>query len=148
MKMKVRMIVAALCAVGVVAPAVADTITPTTVVPPLAQPVSAQTTYTVTYPVTVQLTGGQPQTVNFVYSCAAASGGTTCGFTPPAGWTQTSVLNQNSNTVTFSTTQGNVTYGIAISATGAGFSPAQGTTPTTVPPSVGVALTNVPVTSP
>jgi hypothetical protein len=129
MKMNVKMIVAALCAVGVVAPlqhAFADTITPPTVVPPTAQTPTAPATYTVTYPVTVTLTGQAPQTVNFIYN------GQTGVWTAPAGWTYSGQLNQNQNTATFTTTSGGVTYGVALSSTGpSGFTPTQGAQTTT-----------------
>src|SRR3954451_4799525 len=118
MKMNAKLIVAALCAVGIVAPlqqALADTITPPAVVPPTAQTPTTPTTYTVTYPVTVTLTGQAPQTVNFVYN------GATGAWTAPAGWTYSGQLNQNANTATFTTTQGGVTYGVALSSTGTGF---------------------------
>ena len=55
MKTNVKIIVAALCAVGVVAPlqqALADTFGPPTLVPPTAQTPATPATYTVTYPVT------------------------------------------------------------------------------------------------
>ena len=58
MKMNVKMIVAALCAVGVVAPlqqAFADTFGPPVLVPPTAQTPATPDVYTVTYPVTREL---------------------------------------------------------------------------------------------
>ena len=135
MKTNVKMIVAALCAAGVVAPlqqAFADTFGPPTLVPPTAQTPAAPATYTVTYPVTVTLTGGTPTVVNFTYN------GATGLWTAPAGWTYTGTLNQNANTAVFSTTSGGVTYGVALSSTGPnGFVPTQGAL-TTNPPSVGV----------
>ncbi len=54
MNMKVRVIVAALSAAGVIAPvtALADTITPVAVTPPVAQSPAVGNTYAVSYPVT------------------------------------------------------------------------------------------------
>src|SRR5450759_5296275 len=111
MKTNVKLIVAALCAVGLIAPlqqALADTITPPAIVPPTAQTPTAPATYTVTYPVTVTLTGQAAQTVNFIYN------GQTGQWTAPAGWTYTGQLNQNQNTAVFSTTSGGVTYGLSL----------------------------------
>ena len=64
MKMNVRIIVAALSAVGLIAPvqqALADTITPPAITPPAANPnpPTIPSTNTVTYPVTVTLHRGE-----------------------------------------------------------------------------------------
>ena len=147
MKMKVRTIVAALWAVGIVGPVhhvSAQSIVPTTTTLNPQSP-SAPATYTVTYPVTFTLTGGQPQTVNFTYSCTASG----CAWVAPANFTQTSTLNAN-NTVTFSSTQNNVTFGIALSSTGPNFNgTASSNTSTfnTTPPSVASNYTNVNTTT-
>ena len=78
MKMNVRIIVAALSAVGLIAPvqqALADTITPPAVTPPAANPnpPTIPATNTVTYPVTVTLPGGSAQTINFTYNSSTGT---------------------------------------------------------------------------
>ncbi len=141
MKMKTKVLVAALTAAGVIAPfANADTITPPATVPPQAQNPAVSNVYTVTYPVTVTLAGGSPQNVSFTYN----SNGT---WSAPAGWTYAGNLNQNANTAVFTTTSGGVQNGVALSSTGANqFVPAVGSPATTNPPSVGVNLNNNAVT--
>ena len=70
MKMKVKILVAALGAAGLIAPlsqALADTITGPIVIPPLAQSANPES-YAVTYPVTVTLSGGSPQALSFKYN--------------------------------------------------------------------------------
>jgi len=142
MKMKVKLVVAALSAAGVIAPmtTLADTISPPTLVPPTAQSPAIGNTYSVSYPVTVTLAGGTPQALTFTYN----SDGT---WSAPSGWTYDASLNPNANTAVFTTTSGGVPYGIAISSTGTNqFMPGIGTPATTNPPSVGLNVANAPVT--
>jgi hypothetical protein len=145
MNMKVKAVTAALAAAGIIGvtqSALADTINPTTVNPPAAQSPVPPSGYTVTYPVTVSLTGGTPQTINFVYD------GSTGQWTAPAGWSYDASLNPNANTAVFTTTANGVAYGVALSSTGATqFVPSAGTPATTVGPSVGATVTNSAVTS-
>ena len=140
MKMKSKAIIAALAAAGIVAPLsamAADTITGT-VTPPTPQAPVPASGYTVTYPVTVQLTGGSPQNLNFVYN------GATGQWTAPAGWVYDAALNPNANTAVFTTTQGGVSYGVALSSTGSTqFVPSAGTPATTTAPSVNLAANAV-----
>jgi len=140
MKMKTKVIAAALAAAGIVTPLTAlaaDTITGT-VNPPTPQAPVPASGYTATYPVTVQLTGGSPQNLNFVYN------GSTGQWTAPAGWAYDASLNPNANTAVFTTTQGGVSYGVALSSTGTTqFVPSAGTPATTTPPSVGLTATTV-----
>jgi hypothetical protein len=143
MKANVRMkiITAALCTAGLIsAPlAVADTINGT-LVPPLPQSV-VPTDYTVTYPVTVAIVGQGVQNLSFVYN------GATGVWTAPPGYTYDASLNPNANTAVFTTVQGGVAYGVALSSTGATqFVPGQ-TGGVTVPPSVGTVAVNTVVTN-
>lgn len=140
MNTKVKLIVAALSAAGVIAPlpALADTITPlvTTLTP--QSPVVGNT-YVVSYPVIVTLAGGTPQALTFSYNADGS-------WTTPAGWSYDASLNPNANTAVFTTTSGTTEYGIAISSTGTTqFTPGIGAPSTTVPPSVGVVNLNRPV---
>ena len=139
MKTNVKIIVAALCTAGLIAPplAMADTIS-SPAVAPVAQSV-VPGTYTVTYPVTVALAGGAPQSLNFVYN----SNGT---WTAPAGWTFNGYLNPSNNTAVFTTGSGATAYGVSLSSTGqTQFNPGQ-TGAVTTPPSFGTAPANTPVT--
>ena len=155
MKMNVKMIVAALCAVGVLAPlqqAYADTITPPAITPPAANPGSptVPTPSTVNYSVNVTLPGGTAQTVTFQYVTAA--NGTTSWVTP-AGWTYfPSALGANYTTAEFRTTASGTSYGITLTANpaaagqAASFSPAVGAL-TTAAPSVGATMNGTPVST-
>jgi hypothetical protein len=149
MKMKVKLIVTALGAAGLVSsvqPALADQITGPVVVPALPQSV-APGNYTVAYPVVVTPTGGSPQTLTFTYNATGFD--STNGWKAATGWTYLGQLNNDANTAVFGTKLADGSnLSIALSATGTTqFVPTNKDSVVT-PPSVGLTVTNKPVGSP
>jgi hypothetical protein len=150
MKMKVKLIVTALGAAGLVSsvqPALADTITGPVVVPALPQSV-APGTYTVAYPVVVTPTGGTPQALTFTYNSTGFA--STNGWQAATGWQYLGQLNNDANTAVFGTKLADGSnLSIALSSTGqTQFVPGQKDSTVAPGPSVGLTVTNKPVGSP
>lgn len=143
--MKARILVAALTAAGLMSglpQASADVITPPSVVPPQPNPTTPLPAgYTVTYPVNVTIAG---QATNFN---ATFNGQTGQWTTSNTNWVYQGPQAGNLNTAVFATTVSGTTYNVVVTDGTTQFVPGLGAPSTTSPPSVGVNLSNTPVTS-